>query len=138
VWRCIKRDTKLRVAAHVDKHEEESVIGLLEKVEERRTKKEDPLFISDGATSIPPAMLAVLGQEVEEGRHQGPRWKKPRRAPGEGVLYARMIKQRDAHGHLISIQEEVTWGEETLVWQRIDPEGEGRHISTLIVLSAIT
>ena len=133
VWRCIKRDTKLRVAAHVDKHEEESVIGLLEKVEERRTKKEDPLFISDGATSIPPAMLAVLGQEVEEGRHQGPRWKKPRRAPGEGVLYARMIKQRDAHGHLISIQEEVTWGEETLVWQRIDPEGEGRHISTFCV-----
>lgn len=90
VWRCIKRDTKLRVAAHVDKHEEESVIGLLEKVEERRAKKEDPLFISDGATSIPPAMLAVFGQEVEEGRHQGPRWKQPRRAPGEGVLYARI------------------------------------------------
>ena len=42
------------------------------------------------------------------------------------------------YGYLISIQEEVTWGEETLVWQRIDPEGEGRHISTLIVLSAIT
>ena len=78
-------------------------------------------------------MLAVFGQEVEEGRHQGPRWKQPRRAPGEGVLYARMIKQRDAHGHLISIQEEVTWGEEILVWQRIDPEGEGRHISTFCV-----
>jgi hypothetical protein len=133
VWRCIKRDTKLRVAAHVDKHEEESVIGLLEKVKERTTKKEDPLFVSDGSTSIPPAMLAVWGQAVEEGRHRGPRWKKPRRQPGEGVLYARMIKQRDAQGNLVAIREEVTWGEESLVWRRIDPKGEGRHISTFCI-----
>ena len=133
VWRCLKRDTKLRVAAHVGKHEEESVIGLLEKVKERMTKKEDPLFVSDGATSIPPAMLAVFGQEVEEGRHRGPRWKTPRREPGEGVGYARMIKQRDDHGNLIAIREEVTWGEENLVWDRIDPKGEGRPISTFCI-----
>jgi hypothetical protein len=133
VWRCFKRDNILRVAAHVDKHEEESVIGLLEKVETRRTKRKDPLFVSDGATSIPPAMLAVLGQDVEEGRHQGPRWKTPRREPGEGVCFARMIKQRDAHGHLVAIREEVTWGEEALVWRRIDPGGKGRHISTFCI-----
>ena len=133
MWRCIKRDTKLRVAAHVDKHEEESVIGLLEKVKARMTKKGVPLFVSDGARSIPPAMLAVFGQDIEEGRHRGPRWKTPRRAPGAGVCYARMIKQRDAHGHLIAIQEEVTWGEESLVWQRIDPQGEGYHISTFCI-----
>lgn len=129
----MKRDTKLRVASHVDKYEQGGPEGLLEKVKERMAKQDDPLFISDGGLPIPPAMLEVFGKPVEEGDHKGPRWKHPRMGPDPAVCYARAIKQRDAQGHLLGIQEEVTWGDPDVVWQRIDPEGTGRHISTFCV-----
>ena len=133
MWRCVKRDTKLRLASQVGKNDEQSARDLLVQVDERRAKKEDPLLVSDGDRSIPPAMLAVWGKEVAEGTHRGPRWKKPRREPDEGVLFARAIKQRDGNGRLVGIVEEVTWGDPEEVWQRLDPEGEGRQISTYCV-----
>lgn len=137
----MKRDTKVRVASFVGKNDEEGAKGLLLKVKERMAKQDDPLFagaddplfVSDGDLSIPPAMLAVFGKEVEEGVHRGPRWKYPRMEPDENVLFARAIKQRDSNGRLLGILEEVTWGEEDTVWQRIDSDGEGRHISTFCV-----
>ena len=133
MWRCVKQDTKLRIASHVGKNDEAGAQGLLTQVDQRRAKKDNPLLVSDGDLSIPPAMLAVLGKEVEEGIHRGPRWKTPRREPDEDVLFARAIKKRDAHGRLVGIVEEVTWGDAEKVWQRLDPEGEGRHISTYCV-----
>ncbi len=45
----------------------------------------------------------------------------------------RAIKQRNQTGRLLGILEEVTWGEEKAVWQRIDKDGEGWHISTFCV-----
>ena len=92
-----------------------------------------PLLVSDGDWSIPPAMLAVFGKEVEEGVHRGPRWKFPRRQPDENVTFVRAIKQRDDTGRLLGILEEVTWGDADEVWPRLDPDGEGRHISTFCV-----
>jgi len=137
----VKQDTKLRVAAHVGKNDEEGARGLLGKVAQRMAAPNDPLFaeagypllVSDGDLSIPPAMRTVLGKAVEEGTHRGPRWKAPRFEPAEDVLFARAIKQRDANGRLLAIQEEITWGDPEAVWQRLDPEGEGRHISTYCV-----
>lgn len=129
----MKRDTKLRLASQVGKNDEVSAQGLLVKVQERRAKNDEPLMVSDGDLSIPPAMLEVLGKEVEEGRHRGPRWKAPRREPDEKVIFARAIKQRDATGRLVGIQEEVTWGDPEEAWRRLDPQGEGRHISTYCV-----
>ncbi|MBI2504734.1 MAG: hypothetical protein HYW07_16075 [Candidatus Latescibacteria bacterium] len=93
------------------KNDQESAEALLVQVAERRAKKEEPLLVSDGDWSIPPAMRAVWGKEVEEGTHRGPRWKKPRRAPNEEVLFARAIKQPDGKGRLVNIVEEVTWGD---------------------------
>ena len=69
VWRCVKRDTKIRLAFHVGKNDEAGAKGLLFKVQERMAKPNDPLYagagdpllVSDGDLSIPPAMLAVLG-----------------------------------------------------------------------------
>ncbi len=141
VWRCVKRDTKLRLASHVGKNDEEGAKGLLIKVKERMAKANDPLladagdplFVSDGDVSIPPAMLAVFGQPLEEPVHRGPKWKYPRREPDENVIFLRAIKQRDETGRLLGIVEEVTWGDPDEVWQRIDPQGEGRHISTFCV-----
>jgi hypothetical protein len=141
VWRCVKRDTKLRLASHVGKNDEDGAQGLLRKVQERMAHPDDPLgagqgdplVVSDGDLSIPPAMVAVMGQEVEEGVHRGPRWKYPRRAPHDRVAFARAIKERDASGHLLGIREEVTWGDPDTVGQRLDPQGEGRHISTFCV-----
>lgn len=141
VWRCVKRDTKLRLASHVGKNDEEGAQGLLVKVQQRMATPDnplwtgpgDPLLVSDGDHSIPPAMLTVFGQEVEEGVHRGPRWKYPRREPNERVLFARAIKVRDDSGSLLGIREEVTWGDADTVWQRCDPRGEGRHISTFCV-----
>jgi hypothetical protein len=49
------------------------------------------------------------------------------------VIFVRAIKQRNQTGRLLGILEEVTWGEEKAVWQRIDPDGEGWHISTFCV-----
>ena len=137
----MKRDTKLRLASHVGNNEEEGAQGLLNKVQKRMAQPDDPLWanqgdpllVSDGDLSIPPAMMAVWGQEVEEGVHRGPRWKYPRRQANERVLFARAIKQRDASGRLLGIREEVTWGNPDTVWQRLDPQGEGRHISTFCV-----
>lgn len=141
VWRCVKRDTKIRVASHVGKNDEEGAKGLLEKVEERMARPDDPIYagagdpllVSDGDLSIPPAMLAVLGKPVEEPVHRGPKWTHPRLEPDENILFARAIKHRDKSGRLVSIQEEVTWGDSETVWQRIDPEEEGWHISTYCV-----
>jgi len=133
VWRCVKRDTKLRIASHVGKNDEAGAQGLLSQVDERRAPEDESLLVSDGDLSIPPAMLAVLGKEVEEGTHRGPRWKTPRKESDENVLFARAIKQKDGNGRLLGIVEEVTWGDPEKVWQRLDPEGEGRHISTYCV-----
>jgi len=125
----------------VGKNEEEGAKGLLEKVDERMARANDPvyvgagdpLFVSDGDLSIPPAMLSVFGQQVEEPVHRGPRWIYPRVKPDENILFARAIKHRDDSGRLLGIQEETTWGDSDAVWQRIDPEGEGWHISTYCV-----
>ena len=143
----------MRVASFVGKNDEEGAKGLLVKVKERMAKPNDPLyagagnplFVSDlpvravsrtqtgGDLSIPPAMLAVFGKEVEEPVHRGPKWKYPRIEPDENVIFVRAIKQRNQTGRLLGILEEVTWGEEKAVWQRIDPDGEGWHISTFCV-----
>lgn len=141
MWRCLKRDTKVRVASFVGKNDEEGAKGLLCKVKERMAKpgdplfagRGDPLFVSDGDLSIPPAMLAVFGQEVQEPVHRGPHWQSARLEPAKDVLFVRAIKQRDPHGQLLGIQEEVTWGEKDAVWQRLDPVREGRHISTFCI-----
>lgn len=141
VWRCVKRDTKVRIASHVGKHDEEGAQGLLRKVQQRMAKVEDPLYagaddpllVSDGDLSIPPAMLTVFGKQVEEGVHRGPRWKYPRRQPNEHITFARAIKLRDDHGRLLGILEEVTWGDQDEAWRRLDPDGTGRHISTFCV-----
>ena len=141
MWRCIKRDTKVRVASFVGKNDEESAKGLLNKVKERMAKPDDPLYAgqgdpllaSDGDLSIPPAMLAVFGKEVEEPVHRGPKWKYPRREPDENVIFVRAIKQRDANGRLLGISEEVTWGDPDEVRQRLERDGEGGHISTFCV-----
>jgi len=138
VWRCIKPDTKVRIASHVGKNDEAGAQGLLEQVKERMARPNDPLFaeaddpllVSDGDRSIPPAMLAVFGQPVEETAHRGPRWKAPRFEPPDHMLFARVIKQRDATGRLVGILEDVTWGDPQQVWQRLDPDQQGRHIST--------
>jgi IS1 family transposase len=137
----VKRDTKVRVASHVGKNDEEGAQGLLGKVQERMAKADDPLlagqgdplFASDGDLSIPPAMLAVFGKEVEEPVHRGPKWKSPRIEPDENVIFVRAIKQRDTNGRLVGILEEVTWGDPDEVWQRLDPDGDGQHISTFCV-----
>ena len=131
----------MRVASFVGKNDEEGAKGLLVKVKERMAKPNDPLyagagnplFVSDGDLSIPPAMLAVFGKEVEEPVHRGPKWKYPRIEPDENVIFVRAIKQRNQTGRLLGILEEVTWGEEKAVWQRIDKDGEGWHISTFCV-----
>ena len=64
---------------------------------------------------------------------RGPKWKYPRIEPDENVIFVRAIKQRNQTGRLLGILEEVTWGEEKAVWQRIDPDGKGWHISTFCV-----
>lgn len=121
------------MACHVDKYDQRGPESLLKKVKRRKARKDDPLLVSDGGLPILPAMLCVFGKPVEEGTHKGPRWKSVRMQPDPDVCYARAIKQRDAQGHLIGIQEEVTWGDPGKVWQRLDPEGTGRHISTFCV-----
>ena len=122
------------MASFVGKNDEAGAKGLLNKVKARMAKPDDPffagqgdpLFASDGDLSIPPAMLAVFGKEVEEPVHRGPKWKYPRLEPDENVIFVRAIKKRDPNGRLLSIQEEVTWGDPDAVWQRLDPDGEGR------------
>ena len=77
----MKRDTKVRVASCVGKYDEKGAKGLLLKVQERMAKPNDPLyvgtgdplFVSDGDLSIPPAMLSVFGNPVEEPVHRGPK-----------------------------------------------------------------
>lgn len=141
MWRCVKKDTKIRLASHVGKNDEEGAQGLLGKVQQRMAKWDDPLYswadgpllVSDGDLSIPPAMLAVFGQQVQEGIHRGPRWKYPRRQPDEHVTFARAIKLRDDHDRLVGILEEVTWGDTHQAWKRLDPDAEGGHISTFCV-----
>ncbi len=134
----MKRDTKIRVASHVGKNDEAGAKSLLIKVKGRMARVNDPIYagagnpllVSDGDLSIPPAMLSVFGKQVEEPVHRGPRWTYPRLEPDENILFARAIKHRDASGRLMGIREEVTWGDPEEVWQRIDPEGDGWHIST--------
>ena len=137
----MKRDTKIRIACVVGKNDAASAQSLLEQVKARMAAPLDPLYaqegmpllVSDGDLAIPPAMLKVLGKPIEEPVHRGPKWKHPRLTANENILFARAIKQRDPSGRLVGIREEVTWGESDAVWQRIDPQGEGRHISTFCI-----
>lgn len=131
--RCIKRDTKLRVASYVDKEEEAATRGLLRRVQARLQPGDRALVISNGGKGIPGVMLEVLGQPKPEPRHRGPRWKYPRLEPPPEIAYARVIKQRDASGRVVALQEEILWGEPSEVWARLDPQGVGRHISVFCV-----
>ena len=100
VWRCVKRDTKLRVASHVGKNDEAGAKGLLIKVKGRMARVNDPIYagagnpllVSDGDLSIPPAMLSVFGKQVEEPVHRGPRWTYPRLEPDENILFADTVQ----------------------------------------------
>ena len=68
----MKRETTLRLAWHGGKNDEEGAQGLLVKVRKRMAQPDDPLWAGQGAPLlvsagdlfIPPAMLAVLGQEA--------------------------------------------------------------------------
>ena len=43
VWRCVKQDTKVRVASNVGKNDEEGAEGLLVKVKARMARANDPV-----------------------------------------------------------------------------------------------
>jgi hypothetical protein len=132
-WRCVKRDTKLRIASHVGKYDQADVKALFEKVKSRILIEDKPMLVSDGGKPISKAILPAFGTAISEPVHRGPRWKYPRFDPPRHLLYAQAIKHKDAKGRLLRIEEKVIYGAYLDVFGRIDPGGVGRHISTFCV-----
>jgi len=115
VWKAEEIPSRLRVASVVGKRTDREANELILKVEERRSSdgSEIPLFISDNLDNYTHALLNVYGERVKppkkRGRRGRPR-KKPIVRPPHNLLYGQVVKHRDKHGRITSIERRVVFG----------------------------
>jgi len=131
VWKAEELPSRLRVASAVGKRTDKEATELVQKVEER-SDGSLPLFISDNLDSYPHALLNVYGKKeepVREKKRGRPRTR-PIIKPPDDLQYAQVVKHRDEHGRIISIERRVVFGTEEGVKERLDRAGCYTKIST--------
>jgi IS1 family transposase/transposase-like protein len=109
VWVAFAPLGRLVVAFVVGKRTETNAILLLQRVAQV-TDDHIPLFTSDQLPAYRTALLEVYGQWHQPPR-QGPRGRfpYPRRVPAPDLLYAQVVKEREA-GRVVSVSTKVVFG----------------------------
>lgn len=131
VWKAEELPSRLRVASSVGKRSDKEATELISKVKER-SDGSLPLFISDNLDSYPHALLNVYGKKEEpkrEKRRGRPRIK-PIIKPPDDLQYAQVIKHRDGHGRITSIERSIVFGTMKKVKEKLRGAGCYTTIST--------
>lgn len=135
VWKAEVLPSRLRVASVVGKRSDEEAVELISKVR-LRSDGSVPLFVSDNLDNYPHALLNIYGEEEEkkqeeEGRKRLGRPRiKPVIRPPDALQYGQVIKHRDKHGRVISIERRVVFGTEEGVKKKLEEAGCYTTIST--------
>ncbi len=103
----IDMDSRLRATRGVGKDETEASLKVFQTLQQRGHPDGPPPLISDGWGGIDEAMLAVYGLIPQYSGHGRPP-SQPK--PGKDWRYLQMVKHRDEHGHLVSIELKAIWG----------------------------
>lgn len=136
VWKAEELPSRLRVASAVGKRGDEEAIELISKVKER-SDGGLPLFVSDNLDAYPHALLSVYGEregEPRRGKRRRRRRGRPRTKPiiivkpPEDLQYAQVVKHRDEHGRITSIDRRVIFGTEEEVKEKL---GEAECYTTI-------
>ncbi len=131
VWKAEELPSRLRVASVVGKRTQKEASELIQKVKER-SDGSTPAFLSDNLDSYPRALLDIYGEKEE------PRWEKRRGRPRtrpivkppDDLHYAQVVKHRDEHGRITSIERRVVFGTEEGLSEKLSEAGCYRTIST--------
>jgi IS1 family transposase len=136
VWKAEELPTRLRVASVVGKRTEKEATELISKVKER-SDGSLPLFMSDNLDSYPNALLNVYGEteEPKRERRRGRPRTRPIVRPPTDLQYAQVVKHRDEHGRITSIERRVVFGTEEKVKDKLGEAGCYTTISTAHVES---
>ncbi len=141
VWKAEELPSRLRVASVVGKRTDKEAAELISKVKER-SDGSLPLFMSDNLDSYPNALLNVYGEteepklERKRRRRRGrPRTNRPVIRPPADLQYAQVVKHRDEHGRITSIERRVVFGTEEKVKEKLREAGCYTTISTAHVES---
>ncbi len=136
VWKAEGLPSRLRVASVVGKRSDKEATELISKVE-KRSDGEMPLFISDNLDNYPHALLKVYGEEVKplppdagSKRRRGRPRTKPVIKPPDELQYGQVIKHRDEHGRVQSIERKVIFGSEGKVKEKLKEAGCYTMLST--------
>lgn len=133
VWKAEEIPSRLRVASVVGKRSNKEATELISKVKER-SDGSVPLFISDNLDNYPHALLSVYGEEVkpEESskKKRGRPRTKPITKPPDALQYGQVVKHRDEHGRITSIERRVVFGTEEEVKEKLREAGCYTTIST--------
>lgn len=134
VWKAEELPSRLRVASVVGKRSDKEATELILKVKERSAADgKIPLFTSDNLDNYPHALLAVYGEEVKpeagERRRGRPRTK-PVIKPPDVLQYGQVIKHRDEHGRVTSIERKIIFGTEEKVKEKLKEAGCYTVLST--------
>ncbi len=137
VWKAEELPSRLRVASAVGKRSDKEATELIAKVKER-SDGSIPLFISDNLDAYPHALLNAYGEKEKEPRREGRRRRrtnKPITKPPDDLQYAQVVKHRDEHGRITSIERSVIFGTEEGVREKLMDAGCYTTISTAHVES---
>ena len=137
VWKAEELPSRLRVASVVGKRTEKEATELVSKVKER-SDGTIPLFVSDNLDGYPNALLNVYGEREEpkrEKKRPGRPRTKPIVKPPADLQYAQVVKRRDEHGKITSIDRRVVFGTEEKVKEKLGEAGCYTTISTAHVES---
>jgi IS1 family transposase len=136
VWKAEELPSRLRVASVVGKRTDSEATELVTKVKER-SDGSLPLFISDNLDAYPHALLNVYGEREEPKREKRPGRPrtKPIIKPPADLQYAQVVKHRDEHGRVTSIERRVVFGTEKGVKGKLKEAGCYTTISTAHVES---
>ncbi|MHB8626759.1 MAG: transposase [Aggregatilineales bacterium] len=95
----------------IGQNETAAAVELWEQVQQQATTHQDspPPFLSDGWGGQREALLEVYGHlPAYTGRGRPP----TRKQPSDEWHYAHMVKQRDAHAHLLGVDSRIIYGDE--------------------------
>jgi hypothetical protein len=132
VWKAEELPSRLRVASVVGKRGDKEAVELISKVKER-SDGGLPLFVSDNLDSYPHGLLSVYGEKEEPRRGKRRRGRprtKPIIKPPADLQYAQVVKHRDKHGRITSIERRVIFGTEEGVKEKLQEAGCYTTIST--------
>lgn len=113
VWKAEELPSRLRVASLVGKRTDKEANELISKVKER-SDGSIPLFVSDNLDNYPHALLNVYGEREEPKREKrvGRPRTRPIVRPPDDLQYGQVVKHRDEHGRITSIERRVVFGTE--------------------------